>query len=122
MVEEVTDEVEKAIIANGNMKIVGEFQADAVVNGVIIDVIEEADVYSKDEVAGQFKIRIIARVAFFDRVKNRAIWEEESLEGWAQYDASESSESEESVSREEGINKAIEMLAKEIIDRTVTGW
>ena len=104
------------------MKIVGEFQADAVVNGVIIDVIEEADVYSKDEVAGQFKIRIIARVAFFDRVKNRAIWEEESLEGWAQYDASESSESEESVSREEGINKAIEMLAKEIIDRTVTGW
>ena len=121
MVEEVTDAVEKAIIANGSMKIVGEFQADAVVNGTIVDVIEEADVYSKDEVADQFRIRIIAHVVFFDRVKNRSMWEEERLEGWARYNASGSS-SGESVSRDEGINKALEMLAKEIIDRTVTGW
>ena len=122
IVEDVTDAVEKAIIENGSMKIVSEFQADAVVNGTIIDVIEEADVYSKDEVADQFKIRIIAHVSFFDRVKNRTIWEEERIEGWSQYDASGSTGGESSVLREEGKRKALEMLAKEIIDKTVTGW
>ena len=122
IVEDVTDAVEKAIIENGSMKIVGEFQADAVVNGTIIDVIEEADVYSKDEVADQFKIRIIAHVSFFDRVKNRTIWEEERIEGWARYDASGSAVGGDSVMREEGKGKALEMLAKEIIDKTVAGW
>ena len=122
LVEYVTDAVEKAVIANGTMKIVGEFQADAVVNGTIIDVIDEADVYSRDEVANQFKIRVIAHVSFFDRVKNRIIWEEERLEGWARYDSEGSSGGEESVSREEGKEKALDMLAKEIIDKTVTGW
>jgi len=116
IVEEVTEAVVDAIIANGSMKVVGEFQADAVVKGVILDVIDEADEYSKDEVASQFKIRILARVEFFDQVKNRTMWEEERLEGWARYDASGE------VPREEGKEKALDMLAKEIIDRTVAGW
>jgi len=122
LVEEVTNAVEDAIRSNGAMKIVGEFQADAMVNGTIIDVIDEADVYSKDEVASQFRIRILAHVTFFDRVKNRVIWEEERMEGWARYNTSGTSEGEESVSREEGIEKALDMLAKEIIDKTVAGW
>lgn len=117
IVEEVTAAVVDAIISDGSMKVVGEFQADAVVRGVIVDVIDEADQYSKDEVAEQFKIRIFAKVSFFDRVKNNAIWEEERLEGWARYDASGSG-----ATRDEGKEEAIDMLAKEIIDRTVAGW
>ena len=120
IVEDLTDAVEKAIISNGSMKIIGEFQADAVIDGTIVDVIDEADSYSKDEEAREFKIRIIAHVIFYDRVKNRAIWEEKNLEGWARYSSSVSSGDGET--RAEGINKAIDMLAKEIIDKTVTGW
>ena len=122
LVEDVTEAVVDAIIANGAMKVVGEFQADAVVNGTIIDVVDEADEYSRDEVAAQFKIRIIAHVSFYDRVKNKVIWEEERLEGWARYETSGSAVSEDSVSREEGKKKALDMLAKEIIDKTVAGW
>jgi len=119
IVEEVTRSVVDAIIANGSMKVVGEFQADAVVRGTIVDVIDEADEYSRDEVAKQFKIRVLANVSFFDRVKNRPLWEEDRLEGWARYDASGSSDGD---TREEGKEKALDMLAKEIIDRTVAGW
>ena len=119
IVEEVTRSVVDAVIANGSMKVVGEFQADAVVRGTIVDVIDEADEYSKNEVAQQFKIRIFAKVTFFDRVKNRAIWEEERLEGWARYDASGSADG---VTRDDGKEAALDMLAKEIIDRTVAGW
>ena len=122
LVESLTDALEEAIISNGSMIIAGEFQADAVVNGSIVDVIDEADVYSKDEVGEQFIIRIFANVTFYDRIKNRIIWEGNNVEGWARYDASGSSAGESTVEREEAKNEALDMLAKEIIDETVTGW
>ena len=122
LVEDVTDAVIDAIIANGSMKIASEFRADAVVRGIIIDVIEEPDQFSRDEQAQKFIIRVLARVTFFDRVKNRPLWEEERLEGWARYDATGSVSEGDPVSRDDAMGDALDMLAKEIIDRTVTGW
>ena len=84
--------------------------------GTIVDVVEQAETFSQDESAEQFKIRIFADVTFFDRRKNQAIWEEKNIEGWANYDAADLS------ARDDGIEEALEMLAKEIIDKTVSGW
>ena len=122
IVEDLTDAIQDAIISDGNMKITGEFQADALVQGTIVDVIEEADTFSSKEQAEQFKIRIFADVQFYDRVKNRVVWEEKRMEGWARYGASGSAGSESSVSREDAINDALKMLANLIIDKTVAGW
>ncbi|MFC1540987.1 LPS assembly lipoprotein LptE [Candidatus Latescibacterota bacterium] len=116
IVENITAEVIDAVIRDGNMEVVGEFQSDAIVNGTIVDVIDMPDTYSKDEEAKQFKISIYANVQFFDRKKNQVIWEENNMLGWANYDAGDIS------AREEGIQEALEMLAKEIIDKTVSGW
>jgi len=116
LVEDVTKVVVDAIIANGTMKVVGEFQADAVVNGTIVEFLDELDEFSGAG-AKQLKIRVFANVKFFDKTKNKAIWEEEGIEGWGRYD-SDGSE----VTREDGKEKALEMLAKEIIDRTVSDW
>jgi hypothetical protein len=116
IVEDVTDTVTNAIIRNGSMKVVNESQADAVVMGRIVEVINEADTYSKSEQAKQFKIHIYADVQFFDRRKNRALWEEKRLEGWARYDASNPS------SRQDAVRQALQMLASLIIDKTVAGW
>ena len=116
IVEDVTDAVSSAIISNGTMKVVGENSADAVVKGTIVNVIDEADTFSKDEQAKQFRIRIFASVEFFDRVKNRAIWEEKNLEGWARYEASNTA------ARDEAKRSAAKMLAGLIIDKTLAGW
>ena len=95
---------------------VGEFQADAVVRGTIVDVVDEAEAYSKETSAEEFRIRVIARVEFFDRVRNRALWEEGRMEGEATYDAGDLT------ARNEAIGEALAMLAREIIDKTVSGW
>lgn len=116
IVEYITAEVIDAFIKDGNLNVVGELQADAIVNGTIVDIIEEADIYSKEEEAEQFKIRIFADVTFFDHKKNNIIWEGKRMEGWALFDSADPD------SREESIKEALEMLAKEIIDKTVTGW
>jgi len=116
IVEEITDVVIDAIIQDGTMKVVGEFQADAVVRGTIIDVVDEAEAYSDRTDAEQFRLRIYANVQFFDRRQNRSIWEEKRLEGEAAYDPTDLS------SRDAAINEALEMLARDIINRTVSGW
>ena len=116
IVEDVTDEVTNAIIRNGSMKIINESQADAVVIGRIVEVINEADTYSKNEQAKQFKLHIYADVQFFDRRKNRPLWEEKRMEGWARYDASSPS------SRQDAVTQALQMLASLIVDKTVAGW
>lgn len=116
IVENVTDAVTSAIISNGTMKVVGESSSDAVVSGTIVNVLDEADSYSKSEEAKQFRIRIFANVQFYDRVKNKVIWEEKGLEGWARYDANSTS------AREEAKLEAARMLADLIIDKTLAGW
>ena len=98
------------------MNVVSEFQADAIVSGTIVDIIDSEDTYSKDEAAEKFRITVYANVTFFDRKKNLEIWSEKNLEGWAVYDASDTA------AREDAILEALEMLAKEIIDKTVSGW
>jgi len=116
IVEEVTEAVTDAIIRNGSMQIVRESQADAVVNGTIVNVRDEADTYSSSEKAKQFRLRIIADIQFYDRVKNRVIYEEKGIEGWARYDASNAS------AREDAKSDASKMLANQIIDKIVAGW
>ena len=120
LVEDLTDAIEAAILRDGNMKIAGEFQADALVQGTIVDIIDEADTFSRDENAEQFKIRVFADVQFFDRVKNKVIWEEKKMEGWARYDASGSGG--DIGSRQDAIAEALTMLSNLIIDKTVAGW
>lgn len=122
VVEDVTDAVTDAIISNGSMKIAAEFVADAVVQGTIVDVIDEPDQFTKNETAQRFIIRILANVTFFDRVRNKPIWSQDSLEGWARYDASGAAAGEDVETREDAKKTALDMLAKEVIDRTVAGW
>jgi hypothetical protein len=114
--ESIASEIRDAIIKDGNMKVVSESQADAVLSGKIVDVKEEADTFSKSEQANQFKIRVFADISFFDKRRNKVIWEEKRMEGWARYDAKDTS------ARDEAINEALQMLAKDIIDKTVSGW
>ncbi len=116
IVEEVSDAVSDAIIRNGSMKVVTESRADAIVNGIIVNVRDEADTYSRQEQATQFRLRILADVQFHDRVKNQVIWEEKGVEGWARYDSSNPA------AREEAKSEASKMLANEIIDKILAGW
>jgi len=120
MVEYLTDAIEKAFISNGAMKVVSEFQADAVVTGTIVDVIDGPESFTGEEQGTTFRIRGYANGEFIDRVRNEPLWTGERVEGWAVYDAPSSPGA--TITRDEAKEQALDMLAKEIIDKTVTGW
>ncbi|MFC1606640.1 LPS assembly lipoprotein LptE [Candidatus Latescibacterota bacterium] len=121
LVEDLTDIIEAAILSDGNMKITAEAQADALVLGTITDFIDEADSFSRDEQAKQFKVYIYAEVKFLDVAKNEPLWEESRMEGWGLYDAPGAAGGE-GKSRDDAIEEALSKLAKDIIDNTVAGW
>ena len=118
LVEKFTDTVVDGIISNGHLKVVGELAADSVLRGTISNILDEPDTYSRDEGAQKFRIRIFINIEFFDRKKNNVIWEADSMEGFAVYDASIEGEEE----RDRGIDESLEMISKLIVDRLVTDW
>jgi len=114
LVEKITDAVTNGIFSDGHLKIVGEFNSDAVLRGNIIKVVDEPDTYSREEDASKFRIRIFISLEFFDRKKNEILWEEPSIEGFGIYDTDED--------RDSGIQDALNMLAERIVNRLITDW
>ena len=116
--EALTDAVIDDFAKNGNLKVVDRTRADSMVSGQIVEIREEPFTYTADERADQWKVRIFVEVAYEDVRKKETRWEEKALEGWGMYEVVTGDPSE----RQKGIDVAIQMLAEEIVDRTVAGW
>ncbi len=119
VIEQLTDVVIDGLVDDGSLRVVDEDRADSIIRGVVLRIKDEPFTYSAKEEAQSFRIRIFAQISYFDEKKDKVLWEEEVLEGWGTYSA-ESGDSEDE--REEGKLAAMEMLAKDIIDRTASGW
>ena len=116
--EALTDAVIDGFAKDGNLKVVDRTRADSMISGRIVEIREEPFTYTADERAKQWKVRIFVQVAYEDVRKKETRWEEETLEGWGVYEVVTGDPSE----RQEGVDAAIQMLAEEILDRTVAGW
>ncbi|MCK5149029.1 LptE family protein [bacterium] len=112
--QQVTDGIISAITKDNSLKIAGERQADALINGTIIRITDTADSYNSNETASDFKITIQIKVTFEDVKKRNIMWEE-TFSQWGRYDSIE-------ISRDQAITDAAEKLAAQILNRTVSGW
>ena len=77
---------------------------------------DEAMTYSANEDVEERKVTVRIDVTYYDRKKKKVIWEKEGIEEWGSYDPADPS------GREEGINEAIEKLAREMINLTLADW
>lgn len=109
--QSLTDKIIEAITKDNTLKIASRRNADALLNGKIMTVRERAGQYTEDEVASNFRIHITIQASFEDIKKRNIIWEETWTE-WGEYDSN----------REDGIDEAIEKLAENIVNETVSGW
>ena len=116
--QELTDALIDAIIEDNTLKLVDYQDSDAVLRGQIIRVTDRAGQYSQStnqaEEAKDYRVTISVNITFEDRLKKKTLWEE-SISQWGIYDFSE-------ISREEGIQEALEKISIEIVNMTVSGW
>lgn len=99
----------------GDLRVTTSPSADAMLAGTILRYVEEPLTYIGGGDVLQRKVRILVDVRFVDQVKDDVIWEMERMERWAVYD----SQTEE---EEDGIQRAVEKLAEDIINLALKGW
>ena len=113
--ESLTEKVVNAYVEDNTLKVVNEKIADSILYGTINSYLREAHTFDENENVREYKVRIFVKVALEEAKKKKIIWEEESLEGWAIYSATDETE-------DDGKEKALQTLAEDIVNRTVKGW
>ena len=113
----LTDSLIQAFVTDGALRVVDEDQADAVLQGTVLEVKEEPFTYGDQ--ADQYQITIFIRAALYDPHNKQVIWEEKRLRGYGIYSATEQREE----ARTQGLGDAFRMVTQDVVDRTqVGGW
>ena len=114
--EQLTDEVVQEFTRDNTLRVTDRRNADSLVEGMIIRVDDRAGTFSSDETVEDIKIFITVKIKYEDLVKRKVIWEEEITQ-WGTFNPDAGPES-----RREGIDEALEKIANEILNKSVSGW
>ncbi|TKJ41740.1 hypothetical protein CEE37_04000 [candidate division LCP-89 bacterium B3_LCP] len=122
VVESITDELILKFQQDNTLMIVDEGEADAVLFGTLIRVIDEPYTYSGEEEAssysvGEYKLTLVVHIDYFNRRKDENIWSQE-VKAWGTYDHSTGAPEE----RDAGFSSAIVKLSEDVLNLTVSGW
>lgn len=117
LTQQITEGVIEEFLNESGLRLVGsEEEADLVVRGTIKGYEEEALSYDPGRAANPdvFTRRVILTldVALQDRVEDATLWESASLREWGEFNE------EQGESRENGIVRAIEKIAEQLLRNT----
>lgn len=114
----ITNGVIRRLQRDGNLKVVTREEADAVLEMVLIRFEQEGLRFSALESVQEFRLFIVVAMRLVDNHTGDIIWEEPSFSGDADYFVS--------TVRDEALadatTKAIERLARNVVDRIVEDW
>jgi len=112
--QKLTDALIKAVRDDNTLKIADPRDADAMLSGAITRVEDRAGQYSAEEIATDFRVHVTVSVRFEDMRKRTVMWEG-SLSQWGIYDGA-------GVDRQEGIAEALDKIATDILNRSLSDW
>ena len=115
---ELADAVASALAADNTLRVVNSEEADSILGGKIVRIVESPFTYNANEEVEEWRIRVSVIASLRDQKKRKDIWSEERIEGWGVYGSTTGSPEE----RQEGLDSALEMIAEEIVEKTVAGW
>jgi hypothetical protein len=122
VVELVTDELILAFQQDNTLKIVDEDAADAVLWGTLRRVEDvpytyEGEGEAKNFSVNEYKLTLVIDLEYYDQTKEETIWHQE-VSGWGTYEHVSGTPEE----REVGVKEAVDKLAEDILNLTVSGW
>ncbi len=114
--EKLTDAVIQEITRDNTLKIVNEDLADAIVYGKILSVDDRADTYTEQEEVQSYRVYITVEVEVRDVKRGTPLWKERWSQ-WGLYSLTDGVDA-----REQAIDEAIQKLAEDILNKTVSNW
>ncbi|MBN1781392.1 hypothetical protein JW948_09725 [bacterium] len=109
--QKITDLLIDAIRDDNTLKIADPDRADALLHGVITGIRDPVGQYDANEEASDFRVYISITVTFED-VHNRSVMWETSFSDYGTYVND----------RDAGIEEAVNKIAEDIINKTVSDW
>ena len=115
---ELTNAIIDRLIFDGNLKVVDESKADAVLEGAIVSYKQEGLRFDRLDSVQEYRLFLVVKFKLIDRKTNKVIIEEPNFSGRAEFFVSRSP----AVTRRTAANNATTDLARSLVDRIVEEW
>ena len=116
--DRLSERAEEMYIQDGRLRVVDEDGADAILYLTVQNVSDEPFTYSAAEQTEQYRFAMRINGRLVSVVSKETLKEFDSIEGWGTYVSS----SNQDESREQAVDKAIDMVVQEFIDRSTSSW
>ena len=115
----ITKAIIRRLNKDGNLKVAAsEDQADAILETDLVRFQQEGLRFNNLERVEEYRLYIVLALTLTNAKTKETIWREPAFSGDAEYFVS----GVRSVGREEGVQRAIDRLARNVVDRIVEDW
>lgn len=114
----ITNSVIRRLEVDGNLKVLPREKADAVLEGDLIGFDQEGLRFSGLERIEEFRLYVVVALRLRNLKTGQILWEEPDFSG----DTSYFVQGGRAISRSQAADKAIERLARNVVDRIVEDW
>ena len=115
---ELTNAIRNRFIFDGNLKVMEEDKADAVLEGAIISYEQEGLRFDRLESVQEYRLFLVVRFKLIDRRTKKVLIQEPNFSGRSEFFVSRSPVS----SRRASANSATFDLARSLVDRIIEEW
>ena len=116
--DRLSERAEEMYIQDGRLRVVDQDGADAILYLTVQNISDEPFTYSAAEQTEQYRFAMRIKGKLVSVFSKKTLKEFDSIEGWATYAPS----SNQDESREQAVDKAIDMVVQEFIDRSTSSW
>ncbi|OGW80031.1 MAG: hypothetical protein A2Z83_07570 [Omnitrophica bacterium GWA2_52_8] len=115
---DITQAIIQQVQEDGNLKVAEKENADAILESHLVGFEQGGVRFNQLERVEEFRLYVILALRLIDGNTGETIWEEPSFSGDAEYFVS----GVRSTAREEASRRAIDRLARNVVDRIVEDW
>lgn len=115
---DITNAVIERLQKDGNLKVVGKDEADAILEMDMTQFEQEGLRFTSLESVEEYRIYIVLDMKLIERKTKDVLWQEANFSGDGEYFVSDV----RSIGREEGAHLAVQRLARNVVDRIVEDW
>lgn len=115
---DITNAIIRRLQVDGNLKVAAAETADAILKAKMVRFEQEGLRFTSLESVSEYRLYIVLSLELIDTKTGNVIWSEPNFSGDSEYRVSEI----RSLSREEAAQKAVDRLARNVVDRIVEDW
>ena len=116
--ELLSERTESGFTSDGQLRVVDEESADALLLLRIVDLEDDAFTYTATQQTEQYRFKVLVDVELMRMQDGNQLLQLEQVEGWGVYDATMADEE----GRDLAIETALEMIVDEVVGRTTSSW